>query len=1029
MLDQRLIFYESSCPSCNGRISAERLGRGLPCEQCSEEEMNLCGSSSLKGLLRKKCWVIEQEKKLKDFETALGKQFDAYFKFLVRRFLLGETFGFRYDEKFLKYSGVEGFDVNELWMVLAYYWLRHSLGSRVVIVFSSDAEMERFERNVRSLESQIGRLLENYSLQQKKKHGFFLLTIGESHERENEISSRDLVLVPSFSSIANNYVLMDKFLSFWGLTQEDKQLFKNLYRQNARAEARLSELKKIFPAQAVFGIEADFHSNWQVKILETVFDVVFLNKKDECSSGFWIKYRAEAERIVEAVEQSGPGGLIFCSTQERFCKFNEMKSALEEKGLFLRLDKEWVRSVNDSRSIYCTTDLEFVKKNGRLFKYVLMCGLPEKKYILQEKSVQDVYVFLLMAMSLLLRRTKNFLHERFLVWQDLEYVRQFIGKKYDSLLPQVKNKLKQIKENLSGLLEHLEAEGSGINGLFQIFQHDGIWQARVYSYLDFYNLGVSVGKRIDVFCKQQYYNLLIKVLSSLTGCLIDGENSAGIRLAVEGDRFKKFLIITDSLRKAKSLGISLGLNRGFGQRKNVWEGLRFHAWITVVWLKGFNYRLRSVENSNEMYYSLQSVDMLHLLDFLRIESFKSDVVFVLSEIDKENEKLFFDLKLQLYPFNRSIIKLLSKKITVQDIAAELTGYMQDYQQKTSDKAFDSRRDTWTLNQGLSSFYDVDKDLVYSAMQREIQELELFRQLNGVLEKCNCLSGLKACVDILKWVRNKQLQSRKVFRVSVYLKGRLFSYDFDSYASAMEFYDNAQKFYVRVIQRQVVEQRFNAYSFWEIIKDAAEKLNFEPDRSFDILNDLYAFGLITYFLGSQKNQANSTDNGVIGLNAIPGRIFPAHLLDAAQRFFTDRFYRHVELSKEHYELYDLIYRRFQMSQLKKAQIQIAKAEVKINGIKREVEYIEKVLDETLNVIWPLDTWQLATGEYKAEIKFLSQEQNSFTVKDLLNKFEEVEISDIKQYITAYFKLKQCDFIRVDDTEIALTERGKILVDNM
>jgi reverse gyrase len=246
---------------------------------------------------------------------------------------------------------------------------------------------------------------------------------------------------------------------------------------------------------------------------------------------------------------------------------------------------------------------------------------------------------------------------------------------------------------------------------------------------------------------------------------------------------------------------------------------------------------------------------------------------------------------------------------------------------------------------------------------------------------------------------------------------------------MEFYDNAQKFYVRVIQRQVVEQRFNAYSFWEIIKDAAEKLNFEPDRSFDILNDLYAFGLITYFLGSQKNQANSTDNGVIGLNAIPGRIFPAHLLDAAQRFFTDRFYRHVELSKEHYELYDLIYRRFQMSQLKKAQIQIAKAEVKINGIKREVEYIEKVLDETLNVIWPLDTWQLDTGEYKAEIKFLSQEQNSFTVKDLLNKLEEVEISDIKQYITAYFKLKQCDFIRVDDTEIALTERGKILVDNM
>ena len=162
-----------------------------------------------------------------------------------------------------------------------------------------------------------------------------------------------------------------------------------------------------------------------------------------------------------------------------------------------------------------------------------------------------------------------------------------------------------------------------------------------------------------------------------------------------------------------------------------------------------------------------------------------------------------------------------------------------------------------------------------------------------------------------------------------------------------------------------------YTTDTLLRDASAKLNFSASKTMMIAQDLFEMGLCTY------HRTDSTTVSTAGINLAKEYIqerFPS--LFSPRRYLSEGAHECIRptrpidaerlknaislgllrfpkrLTREHFQLYDLIFRRFMASQMKEVKVQYQKFTVSIGENKVPIENPVKIISEGFNRVLPL-----------------------------------------------------------------------------
>lgn len=327
----------------------------------------------------------------------------------------------------------------------------------------------------------------------------------------------------------------------------------------------------------------------------------------------------------------------------------------------------------------------------------------------------------------------------------------------------------------------------------------------------------------------------------------------------------------------------------------------------------------------------------------------------------EGEKIAWDVGVNLYPY-RDIVKRL------------------EFHEVTK-KAF---------LEALKEYRNINLNLVKAQIVRRIADRFVGFALSNLLKEKfheENISAGRVQTPVLGWVIERDKEARKKYP---YLK---ISYKDLNFGIFLENINNRelknldiQKVILKVIKEEILEKNpLPPYTTSEILKDASEKLKFSADKTMKLLQEMFELGIHTY------HRTDSTRVSSAGINVAREYIFEKF----GQEYFKGRTWQeggahecirptrpldvealkefallnNIKLTKDHYRLYDLIFKRFVASQMREVVLKEANILCKVIGtIKKKKEErpfeasIEKVftteiIKEGFNKIIPLKVYAL------------------------------------------------------------------------
>ena len=354
-----------------------------------------------------------------------------------------------------------------------------------------------------------------------------------------------------------------------------------------------------------------------------------------------------------------------------------------------------------------------------------------------------------------------------------------------------------------------------------------------------------------------------------------------------------------------------------------------------------------------------------LVKALRQLSLEVNTIFVATDPDTEGEKIAYDIYCSLYPVNHKIERLEFHEITK--------------------KAF---------LQAIKNRRKINESMVEAQIVRRIEDrwigFELSQKLWRKFRNYRLSAG-RVQTPVLGWIINRVNEARKrKLILSVKLSNGLRASIENPVLKfpAEKLADYLESLKARIVDLKEEERAVYPpppYTTDTLLKDASTRLNFSASKTMMIAQDLFEMGLCTY------HRTDSTTVSTVGINLAKDYLsekFPLmfvprkYLKEGAHECIRPTRALDVErlrnlislgllrfpkrLTKEHFQLYDLIFKRFIASQMKEVRVLYQKFKVEINGNQTSIENPVGIVHEGFNKLLPFKLQNpVEEGEYSIE----------------------------------------------------------------
>ena len=351
-----------------------------------------------------------------------------------------------------------------------------------------------------------------------------------------------------------------------------------------------------------------------------------------------------------------------------------------------------------------------------------------------------------------------------------------------------------------------------------------------------------------------------------------------------------------------------------------------------------------------------------LVDAMRKIALEVNSIFIATDPDIEGEKIAYDVYCSLYPMNHRVERLEFHEITK--------------------KAF---------LQAIKNRRQINLRMVEAQLVRRIEDrwvgFELSQKLWRKFQNYRLSAG-RVQTPVLGWIIERVSESRRKKKVlsAVLSNGLRVSIE----NPVIQFPDEQiekriSELKARIVDLKTEEKSVNPpppYTTDTLLRDASAKLGFPATKTMLIAQDLFEMGLCTY------HRTDSTTVSAVGIGIaknyiqekypslfVPRRYFmegahecirPTRALDVEQlkNLISMGILRFPKrLTSDHFQLYDLIFKRFIASQMREAKLLYQQFKVLIDGNQAFVENPVSILSEGFNMILPIKTANaVEEGEY-------------------------------------------------------------------
>jgi len=329
---------------------------------------------------------------------------------------------------------------------------------------------------------------------------------------------------------------------------------------------------------------------------------------------------------------------------------------------------------------------------------------------------------------------------------------------------------------------------------------------------------------------------------------------------------------------------------------------------------------------------------------LRKVALEANEIFIGTDADAEGEKIAYDIFCSLHPVNRNIKRLEFHEITKRAIL-----------------------------QAIKNKREINYDLVEAQIVRRVEDRWIGFELSQILWKVfknRRLSAGRVQTPVLGWIieRCKEYKE-KVGLLEFWLKGERFIIkNFDSSKPLKDL-----RIKVKIAEEGEREiQPLPPFTTDSLLRESSKILKFPVDKTMHLAQDLFELGLITY------HRTDSTSVSGVGIaiakewlnskgleNFFKPRswkmegahecIRPTRPLDASELrnlIFSGILELPRRLTKEHFALYNLIFKRFLASQMKEVKAKFQRIIFEVEDKKVEEERLIEILEEGFNKMVPL-----------------------------------------------------------------------------
>jgi len=351
-----------------------------------------------------------------------------------------------------------------------------------------------------------------------------------------------------------------------------------------------------------------------------------------------------------------------------------------------------------------------------------------------------------------------------------------------------------------------------------------------------------------------------------------------------------------------------------------------------------------------------------LVDAMRKIALEVNSIFIATDPDIEGEKIAYDVYCSLYPMNHKVERLEFHEITK--------------------KAF---------LQAIKDRRQINLRMVEAQLVRRIEDrwigFELSQKLWHKFQNYRLSAG-RVQTPVLGWIIERVSESRRKKKVlsAVLSNGLRVSIENPVIQFPEEqFEKRISELKARIVDLKTEERSVNPpppYTTDTLLRDASLKLGFSATKTMMIAQDLFEMGLCTY------HRTDSTTVSATGIGIaksyiqekypslfVPRRYFmegahecirPTRALDVGQlkNLISLGILRFPKrLTSDHFQLYDLIFKRFIASQMREARLLYQQFKVLIDGNQTFVENPVSILSEGFNMILPIKTASaVEEGEY-------------------------------------------------------------------
>ncbi len=345
------------------------------------------------------------------------------------------------------------------------------------------------------------------------------------------------------------------------------------------------------------------------------------------------------------------------------------------------------------------------------------------------------------------------------------------------------------------------------------------------------------------------------------------------------------------------------------------------------------------------------VDKITVVEALRELGLEIDEVYIASDPDTEGEKIGWDVGTVVKPYQMKMKRMEFHEVT-----------------------------KWAFMEALENPRDVDENLVKAQIVRRVADrwvgFSLSQHLWKVFKK-NWLSAGRVQTPVLGWVIERYRESKeKVGVITVETAAGKFSFKVENVKRLKKI--AADKLKLKVLKVEKVEKNPRPpFNTGELLKEASDRLGLSAERVMEIAQDLFESGFITYHR-TDSTRVSTAGMGVakeyiserFGAEFVKLRpwgeggahecIRPTRPLDVdALRTLVSVSGATARMTKDHFRVYDLIFRRFMASQMVPVEVKKVEVELKLlpEELTTEEEFITTIVKDGWNLIWPLETEEL------------------------------------------------------------------------